>query len=36
MKDFVFSFHELFFFQELNFDFVERTAEAGGFEPPVR
>ena len=35
MKDFVFSFHELFFIQELNFDFV-LEAEAGGFEPPVR
>ena len=36
MKDFVFSFHELFFIQELNFDFVLELAEAGGFEPPVR
>ena len=36
MKDFVFSFHELFFIQELNFGFVLKLAEAGGFEPPVR
>ena len=38
MKDFVLSFHELFFYSriELNFDFVLELAEAGGFEPPVR
>ena len=32
MKDFVFSFHELFFYSRIEFWF----AEAGGFEPPVR
>lgn len=35
MKDFVFSFHELFFYSriELNFDFVLEFAEAGELEP---
>ena len=36
MKDFFSLFMSYFFIQELNFGFVLKLAEAGGFEPPVR